>query len=130
VAWLDSPQEEIRRAAFIVLSWCNDMRGLPYFLKAFQDDLLLEYAINGLLALGKKAVPEIVKAMKKPGKNKEYLKVLSMMGKDALLLQMMKMGKCVQRSRLQLDRQTPEVRSGSSAGPCEEVWAAVCYRKF
>ena len=88
VDWLGSPQEEIRRAAFIALSWSDDMRGLPYFLKAFQDDLLLEYALNGLLALGNKAVPEIVEAMKKPGKNNGVLaKVLSMIGeKEALML--------------------------------------------
>jgi HEAT repeat protein len=85
---LDSPQEEIRRAAFIVMSWSNDMRGLPNFLKAFQDDLFLEYALKGLLALGKKAVPEIVETMKKPGKNNGILaKVLSMMEeKEALML--------------------------------------------
>lgn len=88
VAWLGSPQEEIRRAAFIAMSWSNDMRGLPYFLKAFQDDLLLEYALNGLLALGNKAVPEIVGTMKMPGKNNGILaKVLSMIGeKEALML--------------------------------------------
>ena len=86
--WLASPHEEVRRAAFIVMSWSNDMRGLPYLLKAFQDDLLLEQALNGLLALGKGAVPEIVETMKKRGKNNGVLaKVLSMMGeKDALML--------------------------------------------
>ena len=78
----------LRRAAFIALSWSGDMRGLPYFLKAFQDDLLVEYALNGLLALGKKAVPEIVETMKKPGKNNGMLaKVLSMIGeKETLML--------------------------------------------
>lgn len=88
VDWFGSPQEEIRRAAFIAMSWSNDMRGLPYFLKAFRDDLLLEYAINGLLALGSKAVPEIVETMKKPGKNNGILaKVLSMIGeKETLML--------------------------------------------
>ena len=88
VDWLGSRREEIRRAAFIAMSWSNDMRGLPYYLKAFQDDLLLEYAINGLLALGSKAVPEIVETMKKPGKNNGILaKVLSMIGeKETLML--------------------------------------------
>lgn len=88
IDWLGSPQDELRRAAFIALSWSNDMRGLPYFLKAFQDDLLVEYALNGLLALGKKAVPDIVETMKKPGKNNVMLaKALSMIGeKEALML--------------------------------------------
>lgn len=86
--WLSSPQDEVRRAAFIALSWSEDIRGLPYLLKAFHDDLLLEYVLNGLLSLGKKAVPEIVKAMEEPSKNKVILaKVLSMMGeKDSLML--------------------------------------------
>lgn len=86
--WLSSPQDEVRRAAFIALSWSEDVRGLPYFLKACQDDLLLEYALNGLLSLGNKAAPEIVKAMEGPSKNKVILaKVLSMMGeKDSLML--------------------------------------------
>jgi len=85
---LGSSQEEVRRAAFIAMSWSNDVRGLPYFLKAFQDELLLEYALNGLLALGKKAVPEIVETMKKPGKDNGILaKVLSMIGeKETLML--------------------------------------------
>jgi len=88
IDWLSSPQDEVRRAAFIALSWSEDVRGLPYFLKACQDDLLLEYALNGLLSLGKKAAPEIVKAMEEPSKNKAILaKVLSMMGeKDSLML--------------------------------------------
>jgi HEAT repeat protein len=86
-AWQNSPQDEVRRAAFIALSWSEDMRGLPYFLKAFQDDLLLEYALNGLLTLGKKAAPEIAKAMEKPSKNKGILaKVLSMMGEENILM--------------------------------------------
>jgi HEAT repeat protein len=85
---LGSPQEEIRRAAFIALSWSGDIRGLSHFLKAFQDDLLLEYALNALLALGIKAVPEIVETMKKPGKNNGILaKVLSIIGeKEKLML--------------------------------------------
>ncbi|OGW40357.1 MAG: hypothetical protein A2Y97_10540 [Nitrospirae bacterium RBG_13_39_12] len=86
--WMNSPQDEVRRAAFIALSWSEDIRGLPFFLKAFEDDLLLEYSLKGLLSLGKKAVPEIIKAMEKPSKNKVALaKVLSMMGeKESLML--------------------------------------------
>ena len=86
--WLNSPQDEVRRAAFIALSWSEDPRGLPYFLKAFQDDLLLEYAVKGLLSLGDQAVPEIIKAMQQPCKNKGMLaKVLAMTGaKETLML--------------------------------------------
>jgi HEAT repeat protein len=86
--WLNSPQDGVRRAAFIALSWSEDPRGLPYFLKALQDDLLLEYALKGLLSLGDQAVPEIIKAMQQPWRNKGMLaKVLSMTGeKEALIL--------------------------------------------
>lgn len=35
--WMSSPQDEVRRAAFIALSWSEDIRGLPYLLKACQD---------------------------------------------------------------------------------------------
>ena len=80
-AWLNSPRDGVRRAAFIALSWSGDSGGLPYFLKAFQDDLLLEHAVKGLLSLGDRAVPAIVRAMQQPCRNKGMLaKVLAMIG--------------------------------------------------
>jgi HEAT repeat protein len=86
--WLRSPKDEVRRAAFIAFSWSEDPRGLPFFLQAFQNDLLLEYAVKGLLSLGGRAVQEIIRAMRQPCKNKGMLaKVLAMAGeKEALML--------------------------------------------
>jgi HEAT repeat protein len=131
VAWLGSPQEEIRRAAFIAMSWSNDMRCLPYYLKAFQNDLLLEYAINGLLALGSKAVPEIVETMKKPGKNNGVLaKVLSMIGEKEALMLFAKDEDAEVRTEVALaigSLRTPELREALqtlSRDPVEEVRAA------
>ena len=63
------------------------MRGLPYFLRAIQDELLPDYALKGLLSLGKPAVPEIVKALEKALRNKGILaKVLSMLGENSSLV--------------------------------------------
>ncbi len=86
--WLNSPRDEVRRAAFIALSWSEDPRGLPYFLKAFQDDLLLEYAVKGLLSLGGDAVPAIIKTMQQTcKKNKGMLaKVAAMAGANEALM--------------------------------------------
>jgi HEAT repeat protein len=131
VDWLASPQEEIRRAAFIAMSWSNDMRGLPYFLRAFQDDLMLEYALNGLLTLGKKAVPEIVETMKKPGKHNGTLaKAISMIGEKEALMLFVNDADDEVRTEVALavgPLRTPEVREALQTlgrDPVEEVRAA------
>lgn len=83
-----SPQDELRRAAFIALSWAEDLRGLPYFLDALNDEGLQEYAVNGLISLGKNAAADIIKALERPGDNRVILaKVLSMFGENKALLQ-------------------------------------------
>jgi HEAT repeat protein len=82
-----SNQDDIRRAAFIALSWSEDMRGLQYFLDALNDEKLQEYAVNGLISLGERAAPDIVNALVKPGTNRVVLaKVLSMSGDKGSLL--------------------------------------------
>lgn len=82
-----SPQDEVRTAAFIALSWAEDISVLPYFINALNDDRLQEYAINGLISLGKKAVPDIINALKTPGNNRIILaKILSMSGESEALL--------------------------------------------
>jgi HEAT repeat protein len=85
--WLNSPRDEVRRAALIALSWSKDPAGLPYFLKASQDDLLLEYAVQGLLSLGEQAVPGIIKTLQQSCRNRGMLaKVIAMAGaKEALM---------------------------------------------
>jgi len=82
-----SPQPELRRAAFIALSWSEDIRGLQYFITALNNEDIQEYAIKGLIALGKKAVPGIIDALKKQGTNRAILaKVLSMLGGNYALI--------------------------------------------
>jgi HEAT repeat protein len=78
---LSSAWDEVRKSAFIALSWSGDKRGVPYFIGALNDDSLQEYAINGLVALGDKAVPEMVEALKKDGSNRVIVaKTLSFCG--------------------------------------------------
>jgi len=107
------------------------MRGLPYFLKAFKDDLFLEYSLNGLLALGNKAVPEIVETMKKPGKNNGILaKVLSMIGEQEALMQFANDENDEVRAEVALaigslrTPEVPEALQALSRDPVEEVRAA------
>jgi HEAT repeat protein len=82
-----SLDHELRKTAFIALSWADDERGLPYFMDALNDEELQEYAMNGLIAVGAKAVPEIINALKDPGRLQRSVlaKALSMMGEHAAL---------------------------------------------
>ncbi|MDO9287610.1 MAG: HEAT repeat domain-containing protein [Thermodesulfovibrionales bacterium] len=82
-----SAQPEFKKAAFIALCWSEDMRGFQYFIDALNDEYLQEYAISGLISLGKRAVPGIIDALKKEGANRVILaKVLSMLGENTALL--------------------------------------------
>jgi len=82
-----SPQSELRRAAFIALSWSEDIRGIQYFIDNLNNEDLQEYAIKGLISLGKKTVPGIIDALRKPGGNRVALaKILSMLGEGPALL--------------------------------------------
>ncbi|TAL27132.1 MAG: HEAT repeat domain-containing protein [Nitrospirae bacterium] len=82
-----SAQPEIRKAAFIALCWSEDMKGFQYFIDALNDEELQEYAINGLLSLGKRAVPGIIDALKGQRDNRLILaKTLSMLGENNALL--------------------------------------------
>jgi HEAT repeat protein len=130
--WLNSPRDEVRRAAFIALSWSEDPRGMPYFLKAFQDDLLLEYALKGLLSLGGDAVPAIIKTMQQTSKkNKGMLaKVVAMAGANEALMPFAKDEDNEVRAEVALAigrLRTPEaaeVLQALSRDPVEEVQAA------
>ena len=86
--WLSWPPDAQGRASFVALSWSEDMRALPFFLRALHDNMLVEYALKGLLSLGKQAVPEIIEALKKTGSNRVVLaKVLTMLGEEEMLIQ-------------------------------------------
>jgi len=82
-----SARPEFKKVAFIALCWSEDIRGLQYFIDAINSDDLQEYAIKGLMSLGKKAVPGIIDSFKKTSGNRAILaKVLSMLGENHALL--------------------------------------------
>lgn len=66
IEMLECWDETVKRAAFIALSWTEDSRAIPYLLNAINDEKLQDYAMNGLIAMGKPAVPAIIKALKNP----------------------------------------------------------------
>jgi HEAT repeat protein len=63
-----SPQPDIRKAAFIALCWTRDVRGLPYYIDALEDEELQEYAIEAILGIGKEAVPALADALRDTGR--------------------------------------------------------------
>lgn len=89
LALLHSPHPEIRKAAFIALAWSEDLRGIPSFVNALNDDELQEYAISAILAAGEDAVPEIIEALRDPERPQRYMlaDLLSMMGEHMALMQ-------------------------------------------
>lgn len=84
-----SSHPDIRRAAFIALAWAEDLRGLPYYVEALSDDSLQEYAVKGLVAMGGRAAPEIIDALRDTeAPNRCALaKILAMMGEEMALMQ-------------------------------------------
>lgn len=89
IGMIDSSPPEIRRYAFIALCWSGDIMGLSYIMEAIKDEELQEYAIEGLLGIGRRAVCAIVDVMKaSDGSHRPVLaKVLNMIGEDMALLQ-------------------------------------------
>jgi HEAT repeat protein len=86
---LGSSDEEMKKYAFMALSWSADITGLPFFLDGVRDEELQEYAIEGLLGIGRKAVCSIVDEMKRSsGVHRPMLaRVLCMIGEPKALLQ-------------------------------------------
>jgi HEAT repeat protein len=84
-----SPHADMKRAAFIALTWSGDIRGLPYFIDALKDEDLEEYAISGIMAIGEEAVPEIIDALRDPLRPQRSVlaKILSMLGEHMTLIQ-------------------------------------------
>jgi HEAT repeat protein len=89
LALLHSPHPEIRKAAFIALAWSEDVRGIPFFLNALNDDELQEYAISAILAIGQEAVPEIIDALRDTERRQRCVlaDLLLMMGEHTALMQ-------------------------------------------
>jgi HEAT repeat protein len=86
---IDSSDPDIREQAFIALCWSRDILALPCFIESVKDEKLQEYAIEGLLGIGRKAVCSIVDEMKESaGRHRPLLaKVLAMIGESKALLQ-------------------------------------------
>lgn len=83
-----SSHPDIRRAAFIALTWDEDIRGLPYFIDALNDEELQERALKYLIGLGTKAAPGIIEALKEPERPQRSIlaRLLSMMGEYPVLI--------------------------------------------
>lgn len=84
-----SPDTALRRAAVIALSWAGDVRGVQYFIDALNDDALQEYALAGLMTVGRKAMPELVAALKDKGRQQRPViaTIVSMLGEYAALIE-------------------------------------------
>lgn len=84
-----SPHGDLKRAAFIALSWAGDVKGLPYFIAALNDEELQEYAVSGIMGIGVEAAPELIDALKDPLRPQRSVlaKILSMLGEYMTLIQ-------------------------------------------
>ncbi len=89
IEMLGSPDEEVKRCAFVALSWSAEIVALPFLLEGARDHELQEYAIEGLLGIGRTAVCGIVDEMKQTrgGHRPVLAKVLCMIGGAPALLQ-------------------------------------------
>lgn len=84
-----SADPDMRKQAFVALCWTEDIFAIPYFIEGLKDDELLEYAIEGLLHIGKKAVCSIVDDIKgSAGPHRRILaNILRMLDENMALLQ-------------------------------------------
>ncbi len=84
-----SPHSEIREVSLKALSWMRDVKAIPYLLKAMEREELQDYAISGILNIGKKAIPEIMAALRdrdKPYRN-ILIRIMILFGEELALLQ-------------------------------------------
>ena len=85
----NSADPDKKKQAFIALCWLEDIMAVPYLIEGLKDDELAEYAIEGLLHVGKKAVCSIVDNLKRSkGRHRVMLaKILNMLDENIALLQ-------------------------------------------
>ncbi len=132
IAMIESPDPEIKEPAFISLCWSGDVAALPFFIEAMRDENLQEYATEGLLWIGRRAVCSIVDEMKNSsGPHRQVLaKVLSLIGEGKALFQFADDGDPGVRTEAALAlgsvhlRRTAETLSRMLSDPDEEVRAA------
>lgn len=84
-----SSDDEMRKHAFMALSWAGDVTGVPYLIDGLREEDLQEYAIEGILDIGRKAVCSIVDELKESSGGHRLIlaKILTMMGEQKALLQ-------------------------------------------
>lgn len=84
-----SPNPELKKAALMALSWSEDARAIPFLIDALCDDDIQEYAVSGLMGIGKKAVPAVIDALKDTGRPQRSImaKLISMLGEHRALVQ-------------------------------------------
>lgn len=89
IEMMESSPQEIKKYAFIALCWSHDVTGLSSMIEAIRDEDLQEYAIEGLLGIGRRAVCAVVDELKSSSGNHRPLlaKVLDMIGEGKALLQ-------------------------------------------
>ncbi len=83
-----SPDAELRKSAFIALSWSEDPSAISYLLEGIGNEEQEEHAIAGIVGLGKKAVPAVIDALKDRESPRRYVlaRLLSMMGEHRALV--------------------------------------------
>ena len=132
IEMLDSQNQEMKKYAFMALCWSKDIVGLQCLLEGVRDEELQEYAIEGLLSLGRKAVCGIVDELKgSEGRHRVILaKVLSMIGENMALLQFaadqdpeVRTEVALAIASLDMSRAAESLKKMLS-DPCEEVRAA------
>lgn len=86
---LNSADAGDRKNAFIALCWAQDSGSINTMLDGIRDEEMQEYAIDGLLSIGRRGLCSITDEMKgSEGQHRVILaKLLSMMGEPMALLQ-------------------------------------------
>ncbi|MDA8174501.1 MAG: HEAT repeat domain-containing protein [Nitrospiraceae bacterium] len=84
-----SPRKDTARCALIALSWSGDARGIERLLEALGNEEIKQYAVSGLINVGRKGVPAIVDFMKSGGSEGRPLcaVILTAIGEDEALAQ-------------------------------------------
>lgn len=84
-----SPDTETRKAAISAIIWSRDFAAQQWLIDATRDPDLREHALEGILQIGRRAVPGIIDEIRNTyGPHRRMLvKVLDMLGEQTSLLQ-------------------------------------------
>ena len=86
---VQSPEPDTKKAAIRAISWLRNLAAQQWLIDAIRDEELQECAIEGILQLGKRAVPGIIDEIRTAaGPHRRILvKALDMLGEQSALLQ-------------------------------------------